>query len=91
MASSSTTMASSSTTMASSSTTNKACCGLKTCYKKLTFMEKNTCLCNKCNTHFCTAHRIPETHLCKYDFTKDFNKEKFIEINKCVAEKVVKL
>jgi hypothetical protein len=66
-------------------------CHIITCNKKLTFMEKNTCLCNKCNIYYCTKHRLPEIHLCSYDFTKDVDKEKFITDNKCVADKIIKI
>ena len=66
-------------------------CGSVSCGKKLSFIEKNTCLCNKCGSYHCTNHRLPETHLCKYDFMKDINKDKFILDNRCVAEKIIKL
>jgi hypothetical protein len=66
-------------------------CSVKLCNKKLTFMEKNTCECSKCKKRYCTLHRLAEIHDCPYDFSKDRNREKFIEENKCVADKMVKL
>uniref|UniRef100_A0A6C0IK38 AN1-type domain-containing protein n=1 Tax=viral metagenome TaxID=1070528 RepID=A0A6C0IK38_9ZZZZ len=66
-------------------------CFMKTCGKKVTFMEKNTCVCSKCKHGFCTLHRLAEEHECPHNFKEDVNKEKFIKENKCVGEKLVKI
>jgi hypothetical protein len=66
-------------------------CALQNCTKRLTFIEKNTCSCSKCNMYYCTLHRLAETHSCNYDFKKEFNKESFVKNNKCVAEKVIEI
>jgi hypothetical protein len=54
-------------------------------------MEKNTCVCSKCDMQYCTLHRLPETHECKHNYKDDFNKEKFIKDNKCVGDKIIKI
>lgn len=66
-------------------------CALPSCNKRLTFMEKNTCICSKCEMPYCTLHRLAETHLCKHNYKTDLNKEQFIKENKCVKEKITKL
>jgi predicted nucleic acid binding AN1-type Zn finger protein len=66
-------------------------CYVKQCTKRLTFMEKHTCACSKCTNHYCTLHRLAETHDCPHDFTKDVNIGKFIEENKCVRDKMIKI
>jgi len=40
---------------------------------------------------YCTLHRLAEAHDCNHNFKDDINKEKFINDNKCVGEKVVKI
>ena len=57
----------------------------------VTFMEKNTCTCSKCQLPYCTLHRLAEAHSCIHDFKEDVNKEKFIAENKCVKEKMIKI
>jgi hypothetical protein len=66
-------------------------CSMKQCSKRLTFMEKTTCMCSKCKLGFCTMHRLAEDHVCTHNFKQDINKEKFINDNKCVGEKMVKI
>jgi len=66
-------------------------CNMKTCGKRLTFMEQNICKCSKCEKTHCTLHRLAESHTCPHDFKDDVNKEKFIAANKCVGEKIVRL
>ncbi len=66
-------------------------CMLLTCKKRITFMEKTTCVCSKCQLQYCTLHRLAEAHDCKHNFKADINKEKFIMDNKCVGEKMVKI
>ena len=69
----------------------KTVCTVPTCTKRLTFMEKKTCVCSKCNMHYCTLHRLAEAHCCTYNYKTAVNKEKFIQANKCVGEKISKL
>jgi predicted nucleic acid binding AN1-type Zn finger protein len=66
-------------------------CNMKTCGKRLTFMEQNTCTCSKCKQIYCTLHRLAESHTCPHDFKNDINKTEFIEANKCVGEKLIKI
>jgi predicted nucleic acid binding AN1-type Zn finger protein len=68
-------------------------CFSSDCQKKLTFIEKQVCKCNNCNHFYCTSHRLAELHKCSYNF-KERNEEeirKYIENNKCVGEKMVKI
>ena len=66
-------------------------CNMKTCGRRLTFMEQNTCKCSKCQKSYCTLHRLAESHTCPHDFKNDINKEKFIQDNKCTGEKLIKI
>jgi hypothetical protein len=66
-------------------------CSMKTCGRRLTFMEKNTCTCSKCQRNYCTLHRLAESHTCPHDFKEDLNKDKFIKDNKCIGEKLIKI
>ena len=66
-------------------------CNMKLCGKRLTFMEKNSCTCSKCQKNYCTLHRLAESHTCIHNFKDDINKEKFVEDNKCVGEKIIKI
>jgi hypothetical protein len=66
-------------------------CTMKTCGKRLTFMEQHTCTCSKCQKKYCTLHRLAESHTCTHNFKDDINKEKFIEANKCIGEKLNKI
>lgn len=70
---------------------NKTVCRLPTCMKPVSFIEKTTCICSKCNMQYCTLHRLSEAHNCNYNFKDNVNKEKFITDNKCVAEKIIKI
>ena len=74
-----------------SNTNDLTHCFVKQCNKRLTFMEKNTCVCSKCAHRYCTLHRLAELHYCSHDFTKDINREKFIEDNKCIGDKLIKI
>lgn len=56
------------------------------CNKKLKMVELTIGKC-RCDGFYCSKHRLPESHDCKYDFTLD--KEKFIEENKCIAIKCI--
>lgn len=66
-------------------------CTLPSCKKRVTFMEKNTCICSKCQMQYCTLHRLAETHECKHNYKDDLNKEQFIKDNKCVGDKLLKI
>ena len=66
-------------------------CTLPSCNKRVTFIEKTTCLCSKCHMQYCTLHRLAETHNCAHNYKETINKEKIIRENKCVGEKVVKI
>lgn len=66
----------------------KEACAFESCARRLTFLEKTTCVCNKCKQFYCTLHRLAEAHSCKHDFKSDVDKEKFIKDNKCVGEKI---
>ena len=63
------------------------------CLKKITLIEETTFKCNKCNQYYCTKHRLMEAHTCAYDSKKKKEEEvrKYIEVNKCVNDKVVKI
>ena len=69
----------------------KTTCATPTCSKRLTFMEKTTCICGKCEMPYCTLHRLAEAHFCKHNYKANVNKEQFIMENKCVKEKIIKL
>ena len=59
-------------------------CAVDGCKKKLTNVEKNIkCVCNKT---YCSKHRMPETHNCTYDYTKD----KVVVIG-CEQKKLIKI
>lgn len=64
-----------------------------TCIKKITLIEQTTCKCNKCGMYYCTKHRLMEAHMCVYDCKVKNVKEvqKYIEANKCVNSKLVKI
>jgi hypothetical protein len=66
-------------------------CAIPTCIKRLTFIEKTTYFCSKCEVSYCTLHRLAEAHCCKHNYKADVNKEQFINENKCVKEKIIKL
>ncbi len=59
-------------------------CSHPGCKKKLKLM-KFTC---KCNLNFCLKHMTPESHNCKFDFTKIENLPEIINQTKCIAEKI---
>jgi len=65
--------------------TNK--CTYKECNKKL----KLTDLQCRCEIRFCTTHRLPETHECKYDY-KTSGRCLLNEQNKpCIAKKIISI
>lgn len=64
-----------------------------TCLKKITLIEQTTCKCNKCSLYYCTKHRLMESHSCFYDCKEKKVEEvqKYIEANKCVNSKMVRI
>lgn len=68
-------------------------CQAATCVKKITFIEQTTSKCNKCSQSYCTKHRLMEAHQCSYNskVKKAEEVEKYIEANKCVNEKMVRI
>jgi hypothetical protein len=61
-------------------------CEHEGCKKKINAI--NVVLKCRCDKSFCVIHRLPEYHNCQSDYRK-FNKEEFIENNKCVAKQVI--
>lgn len=64
-----------------------------TCLKKISLIEQTTCKCNKCSQYYCTKHRLMEAHTCAYDCKEKKKEEvqKYIDANKCVGNKMVKI
>ena len=58
-------------------------CDFSECKKKLKLSDME-CRCGK---RFCLKHRLPEDHMCSIDY-KNVNP---INLEKCVAEKVIKI
>lgn len=65
----------------------------KTCMKKINLIEQTTCKCNKCSQYYCTKHRLMEAHSCVCDLKEKKAEEvqKYIDANKCVNSKLVKI
>jgi hypothetical protein len=68
-------------------------CQKNDCGKKVTFLEQTTCKCNKCSQNYCTSHRLAEAHFCSHDYKekKEEDVRKYIENNKCVNDKMVRI
>ena len=68
-------------------------CQKNDCGKKVTFLEQTTCKCNKCSQFYCTSHRLAESHHCSHDYKKRKEEDvrKYIENNKCVNDKMVRI
>ena len=68
-------------------------CSLNDCSKKITLVEQTSCKCNKCSKMYCKYHRLAETHNCSYNYKekKEEDVRKYIEINKCVNDKMVRI
>jgi len=67
-------------------------CQFKDCLKKIKLIEQTVGKCNKCSHYYCIKHRLLEAHACVYDLK--MKKEEiihYIETNKCVKDKVVKI
>lgn len=62
-------------------------CNAEGCKIKLTFTNCYEC---KCGFNFCSNHRLPESHMCKFDF-KTTNKIQLINDMKCVNDKLIKI
>lgn len=58
-------------------------CDFPECRKKLKLSDME-CRCGK---RFCLKHRLPEDHACSIDY-KNVNP---IHLEKCVAEKIIKI
>ena len=58
-------------------------CDFPECKKKLKLSDME-CRCGK---RFCLKHRLPEDHMCSIDY-RNVNP---IHLEKCVAEKVIKI
>jgi hypothetical protein len=65
-------------------------CDFQNCDKKLRLSDKIIGLC-KCEKTFCLLHRLGEMHNCGYNHKSEIKIEEFIEKNKCVAEKTIKI
>jgi len=68
-------------------------CSLNDCSKKITLVEQTTCKCNKCSKMYCISHRLAESHYCSYNYKekKEEDIRKYVEINKCVNDKMVRI
>ncbi len=68
-------------------------CPVPMCKKKITLLEQTTCTCNKCGQAYCTKHRLMEAHQCSYDskVKKEAEVQQYIQANKCVNEKMVRI
>lgn len=68
-------------------------CSLNDCSRKIKLTEQTTCKCNKCCLHFCSSHRLSETHNCSFDYKSKSNEyiSNYVEKNKCVNSTVVKI
>lgn len=62
---------------------NKLRCSFEGCRKKITMLNQFKC---RCDLIFCTKHKLPEFHNCKYDFKNDK-----IKLEKVVADKINKI
>ena len=61
-------------------------CQKEGCKRKINAI--NVALKCRCTKVFCAIHRLPEDHDCSSNY-KEFNKDEFIQKNKCVAKQVV--
>ena len=63
------------------------CCEYEGCNKRLKISDFPC----KCEKIFCKMHRLPEQHLCQYDYKENDTKNKKIENMKCVSNKIQKI
>ncbi len=68
-------------------------CSINTCGRKIRLIEQTTGKCNKCHQVYCQKHRLAEDHKCSFDYKakKEEDIRKYVEQNKCVSEKMVKI
>jgi len=68
-------------------------CPINECGKKIGLIEQTTCWCNKCSNNYCKNHRLAEAHYCSHNYKeiKEEDVRKYIENNKCVNDKMVKI
>jgi len=68
-------------------------CPINECGRKIGLIDQTTCKCNKCSQFYCKIHRLAEDHKCLYNFKEKKEEEvrKYIETNKCVSDKMVKI
>jgi len=62
-------------------------CNYINCSKKLKISDLKC----KCDSLFCSAHRLPESHDCSFNYKNDDNKTELIESMRCVSNKIIKL
>ena len=62
-------------------------CNYINCSKKLKISDFKC----KCDYLFCSAHRLPESHECSFNYKNEDNKTELIESMKCVSNKIIKL
>jgi predicted nucleic acid binding AN1-type Zn finger protein len=55
------------------------------CKKKLTLTDFS---CDKCQTRFCVAHRLPEEHICSHDFKAAGKNQLTKQLVSAIADKV---
>lgn len=67
----------------------KTICNHIGCKKKLKSVELLFAKC-KCEKYFCSKHRLPELHDCRYDH-KNVDKDSVIKELRCVADKIERI
>jgi len=65
-------------------------CEVLECSKKIKLTDQIIGLC-KCGKTFCVLHRLGETHDCEYKHKTEINVEEFINKNKCIGNKTIKI
>jgi hypothetical protein len=65
-------------------------CSFLNCKKKISFIDYIVCKC-KCKLYNCILHRLPEDHNCTYNFKSEIDTNEFINKNKCVSDKIIKI
>jgi len=61
-------------------------CAYTDCDRKL----KLTSMACKCKKTFCKYHKLPEQHICEYDYKEtNYKKQKIIDM-KCISDKLNK-
>lgn len=62
-------------------------CNFEGCTRKLKLSDYPC----KCRNIYCKYHRLPNQHMCCYDYKEQHNKDKQIEKLKCVSTKIIKI